>query len=93
MYQRYPKNKVDLSFSDLKEYERTKHVHRLHPYLGKFIPQLVNFFLTKYFKFGDIIIDPFVGSGTTMNVALSLGNPAIGIEINPEFCRYILSTL
>ena len=33
---------------DLPEYQRTKHVHRLHPYLGKFIPQLVEIFLRKY---------------------------------------------
>ena len=32
---------------DLPENERTKHVHRLHPYLGKFIPQLVEIFLRK----------------------------------------------
>ena len=32
---------------DLPERERTKHVHRLHPYLGKFIPQLVEIFLRK----------------------------------------------
>ena len=31
----------ELGFYGLPEYERTKHVHRLHPYLGKFIPQLV----------------------------------------------------
>ena len=41
---------VDLSFSDIPEWQRTKHVHRLHPYLGKFIPQLVNVFLKKYFN-------------------------------------------
>ncbi len=34
----------DLGFYGLPEYERTKHVHRLHPYLGKFIPQLVEWF-------------------------------------------------
>ncbi len=43
-------NGVDLSFANIKEYERTKHVHRLHPYLGKFIPQLVEVFLKYYFK-------------------------------------------
>src|SRR4051812_22930162 len=31
----------ELGFYGLPERERTKHVHRLHPYLGKFIPQLV----------------------------------------------------
>jgi len=43
-----PKFKIDLSFRNVPEYERTKHVHRLHPYLGKFIPQLAEFFLKKY---------------------------------------------
>ena len=33
-----------LSFDYLSEKERTKHVHRLHPYKGKFIPQLVEYF-------------------------------------------------
>ena len=41
----------DLSFSNLKEFETTKHVHRLHPYKGKFIPQLVEYFLdSKLYK-------------------------------------------
>lgn len=44
---------IDLSFANVREYERTKHVHRLHPYLGKFIPQLVELFLKHYFKKGD----------------------------------------
>jgi len=34
-----------LSFDHIKEADTTKHVHRLHPYKGKFIPQLVEFFL------------------------------------------------
>ena len=33
-----------LSFEQYKESETTKHVHRLHPYKGKFIPQLVEYF-------------------------------------------------
>lgn len=37
-----------LSFDHLKESERTKHVHRLHPYKGKFIPQLVEYFLDNH---------------------------------------------
>ena len=32
-----------LSFEQYKESETTKHIHRLHPYKGKFIPQLVEF--------------------------------------------------
>lgn len=47
---------------DLPEKVRTKHVHRLHPYLGKFIPQLVEIFLRKIDPL--CVCDPFVGSGT-----------------------------
>ena len=64
-----------LSFDQYKESETTKHVHRLHPYKGKFIPQLVQYFLDDhtdnfktetFFKKGDIVLDPFCGSGTTL---------------------------
>ncbi len=41
---------IDLSFADVPEFQRTKHVHRLHPYLGKFIPQLVEVFLKKFLR-------------------------------------------
>jgi hypothetical protein len=49
---------------DLPEKIRTKHVHRLHPYLGKFIPQLAEIFLRKYES--QMVFDPFSGSGTTL---------------------------
>ena len=80
-----------LSFDSLSEKETTKHVHRLHPYKGKFIPQLVEYFLDKhtdeykkesFFQPGDIILDPFCGSGTTLVQANELGIHAIGVDVS-----------
>ena len=39
------------------------------------------------------VLDPFAGSGTTMKVAKSLGCSAIGIELNPEYCKIIKKNL
>jgi len=80
-----------LSFSQFKEKETTKHIHRLHPYKGKFIPQLVEYFLDShtdslkkevFFQKGDIVLDIFCGSGTTLAVANELGLNAVGIDIS-----------
>ncbi|MCK4980388.1 MAG: site-specific DNA-methyltransferase, partial [Candidatus Delongbacteria bacterium] len=80
-----------LSFDQYKESETTKHVNRLHPYKGKFIPQLVEYFLDDhvdefkknvFFKKDDIILDPFCGSGTTLVQSNELGINGIGIDVS-----------
>ena len=80
-----------LAFEKVKEAETTKPVHRLHPYKGKFIPQLVAYFLDShtdtfkrnvYFQPGDIVLDPFCGSGTTLVQANELGMHAVGIDVS-----------
>lgn len=38
---------------------------------------------------GGTVLDPFVGSGTTMLQALRRGSPAIGIDLNREYCDFI----
>ena len=89
-----------LAFTEYREKERTKHVHRLHPYKGKFIPQLVEYFLdervdglkqTSWFRPGDVVLDPFCGSGTTLVQAAELGIHAVGIDIS-EFNTLIANT-
>jgi len=84
-----------LSFEHVREKKRTKHVHRLHPYKGKFIPQLVEYFLDRhtddfktqvYFKEGDIVLDPFSGSGTTLVQSNELNMHSIGIDISRFNC-------
>jgi hypothetical protein len=75
---------------DLPERVRTKHVHRLHPYLGKFIPQLAEVFLRKFFRPGQTVLDPFVGSGTTLVQANELGIHSVGYDVsafNVILCR------
>jgi len=74
------------SESDLPERERTKHVHRLHPYLGKFVPQLVEELLRRYVKPGGRVLDPFAGSGTTLVQSLESGHDAVGVDVAPFNC-------
>lgn len=80
-----------LSFDTYTEAETTKHVHRLHPYKGKFIPQLAEYFMDAhtdafkrdvYFHKGDIVLDPFCGSGTTLVEANELDMYAIGVDVS-----------
>lgn len=84
----YSEIDLELSWSEdeLPQVQRTKHVHSVHPYLGKFIPQLVEAFLHRYFSPGDCIYDPFVGSGTTLVEANVFGAHAIGCDISAFNC-------
>jgi hypothetical protein len=79
---------LHLSWSEqeLPERERTKHVHRLHPYLGKYVPQLVEALLDRYVKPGGRVLDPFAGSGTTLVQCLESGHDAVGIDVAAFNC-------
>ncbi len=79
---------LDLSWSEraLPERVRTKHVHRLHPYLGKFIPQLVEVLLDRHLVRGQRVLDPFAGSGTTLVQALESGLEATGSDVAAFNC-------
>ena len=82
---------LELSWSEreLPENVRTKHVHRLHPYHGKFIPQLVEVLLERYIPRGAHVLDPFAGSGTTLVQALESGRDATGVELAAFNCLLI----
>jgi SAM-dependent methyltransferase len=72
--------------AELPQALRTKHVHPIHPYLGKYVPQLVEHFLHGSFKPGQRILDPLCGSGTTLVEASVYGCPSTGVDISAFNC-------
>jgi DNA modification methylase len=54
-------------------------------HVAMFPPELVERCLSLGSAEGDLVLDPFIGSGTTGLVALDMGRRFIGIELNPEY--------
>jgi site-specific DNA-methyltransferase (adenine-specific) len=57
---------------------------------------LPRWFITLFTDPGDSVLDPFVGSGTSLDVALELGRAGVGVDISDEFvelCRKKLAPL
>lgn len=57
--------------------------HSFHRYFGKFIPAIPAFAIKTFTKEGDVVLDCFCGSGTTLVEAKYLNRDAYGIDINP----------
>jgi DNA methylase len=69
---------------DLVSRERTS----IYPWRGQFSPGLVGLLLEAYGHPGDVVLDPFVGSGTTLFEAVRRQHPCVGAEINPAAGLY-----
>ncbi len=57
--------------------------HGIHRYPAKFIPQIPRFCIESYSEVGDDVLDPFMGSGTTLLESFILGRNSYGIDIHP----------
>ena len=57
--------------------------HGYHRYPAKFIPHIARNLIKQYSVRGDLVVDPFVGCGTTCVEAKVLGRRSIGTDINP----------
>ncbi len=62
-------------------------------YWGNFIPQIPNQFLRRYTKKDEWVLDPFLGSGTTLIESRRLGRNGIGVELQPEVAALAMKTL
>ncbi len=57
--------------------------HDLHPYPAKFIPQIPGHCIARLSMPGELVLDPFGGSGTTALEAVRMGRRALSIDANP----------
>lgn len=56
-------------------------------YWGNYVPQIPHQFLLRFTKKGDWVLDPFLGSGTTLIECRRTGRNGIGVELQEEIAR------
>jgi SAM-dependent methyltransferase len=62
----------------------TQHLtHNIHRYSGKFIPQIASRAVELLTRPGELVVDPYSGSGTTLLECAQLRRRAIGVDLNP----------
>jgi len=69
--------------------ERDKSGKHKNIYHGNFIPQIPNQLIKRYTKKDEIILEPFMGSGTTLFECEKLNRKYIGFDINPQMLNYV----
>ncbi|HLC15455.1 MAG TPA: DNA methyltransferase [Thermodesulfovibrionia bacterium] len=69
-------------------YDQSILTHGLHKYPAKFFPELPRWLIKRYSNIGQIVLDPFAGSGTTNVEALLNYRNSVGIDVDP-FSRYL----
>lgn len=70
------------SFSDKTQKDTNYITHGYYTYPAKFIPQLASRLICSYSEKGDVVVDPFMGSGTTVVESLVNERVGVGTDIN-----------
>ena len=90
--------KYELSQEKLDVINKTR--SNIFDWRGQFTPELIEYLLSVFSKPGDVVADPFSGSGTVLLESIRCGYDALGFEINPsafymskffEYCKLTLS--
>lgn len=68
---------------------RPPNIKQMGYHVAAYPEELVAFFLQSYTVNGDTVLDPFVGSGTTLKVARVMGRQGIGYEVHSEYRHLI----
>ena len=71
---------------DFHDEDTQQHLHSLHPYPARFIPQIPRKAILEWSSSGDVVLDPFCGCGTTLLESIILDREAIGIDNNAVAC-------
>jgi DNA modification methylase len=93
--QEFPRNKLnDLSGRDWIKFTKSWFVHRPEPrgdrkirHPASFPESLVKDFVSFFTKKGELVVDPFVGTGSTLLAALETGRSGIGFEIVEKYAE------
>ncbi|MEL5720372.1 MAG: DNA methyltransferase [Treponemataceae bacterium] len=70
------------SFSDKTQKDTNYITHGYYTYPAKFIPQLASRLIYEYSSIGDFVLDPMMGSGTTVVESIVNGRAGFGSDIN-----------
>ncbi len=84
---------IDLNIGDGQRFlfisnDQRAYTHGIHKYPAKFFPELPRWIIRRYSKAGDLVLDPFMGSGTANLEAMLLGRRSVGVDIDP-FSRFL----
>src|SRR5260370_20191625 len=58
------------------------YTHNFYRYPARFSPLFVREVIRHYSRPGEVVLDPFMGGGTTIVEAIALGRKAIGVDLN-----------